>query len=372
MPDKQNDKFSNIFDYLNWRGDLGFDIVEVCEVDALIFSMLSYIDYDVVVPSEIHGIRKPPALLTVTKRYFQLHSGGDVPSLGLILSRQIFKLLARASKTKRFGLTAPLCHINKISDDDQMQFSATAFLLDGGDVFVAYRGTDDTIVGWKENFNMSFMYPVPAQKQAVEFLEKVASKTQGKIYLGGHSKGGNLAVYAGVKASLATRERIERVYSNDGPGFDHAFVSGNDYKLMSKKIFSFLPQSSIVGMLLENADSYTVIKSKSMGLLQHDSFSWAVMGDKFIRLDSLTKNSRVLDENIEKMLAEMSREERQHLVEALFTAIESKTGAKTLTDLSGEKMKIFKVWSSLDDEAKAQLRQVASAVMKRKKKIGKK
>ena len=126
MPDKQNDKFSNIFDYLNWRGDLGFDIVEVCEVDALIFSMLSYIDYDVVVPSEIHGIRKPPALLTVTKRYFQLHSGGDVPSLGLILSRQIFKLLARASKTKRFGLTAPLCHINKISDDDQMQFSATA------------------------------------------------------------------------------------------------------------------------------------------------------------------------------------------------------------------------------------------------------
>ena len=202
MSEAQKGKFANIFDYVNWRGDLSFEQSPVCEVDGLIFSILSYIDYSDVVPTEIYGVRKPLALLTVTKRYLMAHSGGDVPAIGLMLSRQIIRLLVKASKTRRFGLTAPLCFVNKISDSEQKQFSAIAFSFENGDVFIAFRGTDDTLVGWKENFNMSFTYPVPAQKEAVEFLEYVASKTEGKIYLGGHSKGGNLAVYAGDRKSV--------------------------------------------------------------------------------------------------------------------------------------------------------------------------
>ena len=368
MPEKQKEKFSNIFDYLNWRGDLGFDLVDVCEVDGLIFSVLSYVDYSDVVPSEIHGVRKPPALLTVTKRYLKAHSGGDVPTLGLILSKQIVKLLAKASKTKRYGLISPLCYVNRICDTEEKQFSAIAFGLPNGNTFIAFRGTDDTIVGWKENFNMTFTYPVPAQKEAVKFLEYVASKTQGRIYLGGHSKGGNLAVYAGVKSSKATRDRVERIYSNDAPGFDQAFISSAEYKSMSERISTFLPQSSVVGMLLEHEESYVVVKSKSSGLLQHDGFSWEVMGGKFIHLDSISENSRMLDKNMKKLLADMSREERERFVESLFDAIESKTGAKTLTELSSEKMKIFKIWGSLDDESKAQFRRIAGLLMGKKKK----
>lgn len=370
MPEKQKqkEKFANIFDYLDWRGDLSFDDSGICEVDGLIFSVLSYVDYSDVVPSEIHGVRKPPALLTVTKRYLKAHSGGDIPSLGLILSKQIVKLLARASKTKRFGLTSPLCYVNRICDKEEKQFSAIAFALENGDVFVAFRGTDDTLVGWKENFNMSFIYPVPAQKEAVVFLEYVASKTQGRIYLGGHSKGGNLAVYAGVKANKQTRERIEKIYSNDAPGFDQEFISGSDYKSMSGKILTFLPQSSIVGMLLEHEESYTVVKSKNSGLLQHDGFSWVVLGNKFIHLDSITETSRIVDKNMKKLLADMSREERERFIESLFDAIESKTGAKTLTELSSDKMKIFTIWNSLDDESKAQFRRIAGLLVSKKKK----
>ena len=370
MPEKQKQKeqFANIFDYLNWRGDLSFDTVGICEVDGLIFASLSYVDYSDVVPTEIHGVRKPPALLTVTKRYLQAHSGGDIPSLGLMLSKQIVKLLVKASKTRRFGLISPLCFVNHVSDKEQKQFSAIAFALGNGDTVVAYRGTDDTIVGWKENFNMSYVYPVPAQKEAVEFLEYVASKTQGRIYLAGHSKGGNLAVYAGVKASPKTRDRIEAVYSNDGPGFDQAFVSGSDYKEMKSKIHSLLPQSSIVGMLLDNADNYAVVKSNTTGFFQHNGFSWAVMGDKFIHLDSITKKSRALDENMEKMLAGMSREERQRFVNALFNAIETQTGATTLTELNADKMKLFKVWNALDEKSKAQLKAFAVLFVGKKKK----
>jgi hypothetical protein len=320
------------------------------------------------VPSEISEVRKPPVLLTVTKRYLQAQTGGDLPSLGLMLSREIIKLLVRASKTRRFGLISPLCFVNRISTAEKMQFSAMAFALENGDTVVVYRGTDDSIVGWRENFNMSFIYPVPAQKEAVAFLEYVASKTNGRIYVTGHSKGGNLAVYAGVKASAQARQRIEKIYSNDGPGFDQAFISGTDYKSMRGKIVSILPQSSIVGMLLENANNYTVVKSNSVGLFQHDGLSWAVMGDKFIHLDSLTKNSQKVDQNMKKMLAGMTREERQHFVEALFDAIESQTGATTLTELNSDKMKLFKVWNALDDKSKAQIRIFAGVFIGKNKK----
>ena len=377
MPDKQtkqtvNSKFCNVFDYLNWRGDLSFDQVGVCEVDGLIFSILSYVDYSEVVSSEIHGIRRPPALLTITKRYLSAHSGGDVPELGLILSKEIVKLLVKASKTKRFGLLRPICFVNKICDQTEMQFSAIAFSFENGDTFVAFRGTDDTLVGWKENFNMSFIYPVPAQKEAVAFLDYVASKTQGRIYLGGHSKGGNLAVYAGVKASLKTRERIERIYSNDAPGFDAAFIGGKDYKDMKERISTFLPQSSVVGMLLEHEEGYTVIKSRNSGLLQHNGFSWEVMGGKFIYLDSISENSKVLDKKMKSFLAGMTKEERENFVDSLFDALSTNTGAKTLTELSAEKLKLFKVWGTLDDTSKAQFRKIASIIMGKKRQEKKK
>lgn len=371
MPDKQtkptpNSKFCNVFDYLNWRGDLSFDQVGVCEVDGLIFSMLSYVDYSEVISSEIHGIRRPPALLTITKRYLSAHSGGDVPELGLMLSKEIVKLLVKASKTKRFGLLRPICFVNKICDQTEMQFSAIAFSFENGDTFVAFRGTDDTLVGWKENFNMSFIYPVPAQKEAVAFLDYVASKTQGKIYLGGHSKGGNLAVYAGVKASPKTKERIERIYSNDAPGFDEAFISGKDDKDMKERISTFLPQSSVVGMLLEHEEGYTVIRSRNMGLLQHNGFSWEVMGGKFIYLDSITENSKMLDKKMKSFLAGMTKEERENFVDSIFDALSTNTGAKTLTELSGEKLKLFKVWGTLDDTSKAQFRKIAAIMVGKK------
>ena len=338
MPEKQKEKFSNIFDYLNWRGDLDFSTVEICEVDALIFSILSYIDYSDVVPTTIYGVRKPPALLTVTKRYLKAHSGGDIPTLGLMLSRDIVKLLARASKTKRFGLISPLCFVNRVCDEEEKQFSAIAFALDNGDTFVAFRGTDDTLVGWKENFNMSFMYPVPAQSEAVKFLEEVAARTQGRIYLGGHSKGGNLAVYAGVKSSRLTRERIERIYSNDAPGFDKAFIEGSDYRSMADRISTFLPQSSVVGMLLEHEESYTVIKSKSSGLLQHDGLSWEVLGGQFIRAEGLSNAGKRNDTVIRDRIAAMSLSERQDFIRLMFQLLES-TGAKTLTELHHGRIK---------------------------------
>ena len=367
MPQKQVKAFTNILDYITWRGDLSFEQSPMCEVDGLIFSMLSYIEYDGIVPASIQQQREPQTFLTVARRYLKSKGKAATSSQGMLTLKDMLRLLVFASKSKRFGLTRPLCYANKSCQEEEKQFSAIAFLLSDGSVFVSFRGTDDTLIGWKENFNMSFMYPIPAQKEAALFLEDVAKNTTGRIYLGGHSKGGNLATYAAVKASDATKERIVAVYSNDAPGFASEFICSKAYRDMRKKIHTYLPQSSVVGMLLEHEEEYTVVKSRNNGLLQHDAFSWEVVGNKFIYLDSISDGSRMIDKKMKKFLSEMTKEEREKFVESIFDAIHSMTGAKTVSELTGEKLKLFKVWGALDETARTQLKRVVSLIVGKKK-----
>ena len=354
---------SGLFDYLDWRGDLSFENVPVCEVDSLIFSMISYIDFTDAVDEEL-GDKKPQVLLGATKAYLKKHSG-IIKSIGLILPREIITLLVRASKSARFGLTRPFCHVNRVCDEEQKQFSATSFMLPGGDVFVAFRGTDDTLVGWKENFNMSFMHPVPAQTEAQSYLEHIASLTDGKIYVGGHSKGGNLAVYAAVKANKATKKRIAAVYNNDGPGFDKDFIESADYDSMRERIFTLVPQTSVVGMMLEHEERYSVVKSTSTGLLQHNGLTWSVMGGSFIRLDSIDEESRLIDSSLKGWLASISIEDRERFVDELFEVLTS-TNAKTLSELNSDKRKIVKAWNAMDNEFRSQLLRGLSMIVGKK------
>lgn len=351
MSERSQMQSSSLFDYLNWRGDLLFESVPLGEVDSLILSILSYIDYTGFVAPEAEHKKKPPVLLTVTKDFLRAQNGA-IPNMGLIIPKETVTLLARSAKTARFGLIRPFAYVNKICDEPQKQFSAVSFLLGNGDVFVSYRGTDDTLVGWKENFNMSFMHPVPAQREAVEYLEAIAAVTRGNIYVGGHSKGGNLAVYAAVKANDSTRERITAVYNNDGPGFDREFIAADEYKAVRDRIHTFVPQSSVVGMLLEHEEHYEVVQSTQSGLLQHNGFSWAVMGGSFVRLESITNTSKRIDKTLKKWLADMSMEERKKIIDTLYEILAS-TNAKTLTELSTEKLKLVKAWNTLDSESRA-------------------
>jgi hypothetical protein len=364
MSEKTMMQTSSLYDYLNWRGDLSFENVPFGEVDSLILSMLTYIDYTGLVPETLNS-KKPHVLLSVTKEFLRAQNGA-IPNMGLIIPKETVTLLARTAKTARFGLIRPFAYVNKICDESQKQFSAISFLLTSGDTFIAFRGTDDTLVGWKENFNMSFMHPVPSQMEAVEYLEYVAEKTKGKILLGGHSKGGNLAVYAAVKASKATQERIAAVYSNDAPGFDTEFIGGEDYKAVRERIYTFVPQSSVVGMLLEHEESYTVVKSRSAGLLQHNGFSWEVMGGSFVKLDDVDEESKLIDRSIKDWLVQMPSEERAAVIDSIYEAI-SATNAKTLTDLSQDKIKIVKAWNSMDNDARNQVRRCINIVFGKKK-----
>ncbi len=338
---------ANMLDYLDWRGDVRFSEKPLNEIDSLILSQLCYIDFKNIISSSLN---KPIFLSSAAKSYFRKHRG-EPAYLGAIVPSEIINLLAKAAKTERFREVRVCGYINTVSDDRQMQFSALTFLLDNGSSFVGYRGTDDTIIGWKENFNMSFKQPVPAQTEAVEYLEAVAAVRKEDLYVGGHSKGGNLAAYAVTKCEDETKKRIIEAYNHDGPGFNKAFIESPEYAAVKEKIRTIVPQTAIVGMLLEHEESYEVVKSNQKGIWQHDSFSWEVLGAAFIHLDSISKESKLIDSTLKKWLGEMSNEEREVFVEKIYSAIDT-SGAKTLTDLNTDRKKLVKAWDGLDSGAK--------------------
>ncbi len=354
-----------VFDYLDWRGDLSFDECDVTEVDSLILSLISYLDLYRIAPASPSA--KGAAFLAAIKKYVNTHKG---EALGLIMPQEIVNLATRAARTERFGCNVTIVgHVNEISEDAQMQFSATSFLLRDDACFVAFRGTDDTITGWKENFNMSFLSPIPAQTRALRYISDIASAyPDRRLYIGGHSKGGNLAVYAAVTCDDEVKRRIAAVYNLDGPGFNSEFITSDEYLATRGRIHTLVPQSSVVGMLLEHEESYEVVQSRQIGLLQHNGLSWEVMGGSFVHTDSVSEQSKRIDRTIKEWLSEKSNEERQQILDTLYEILDS-IGAKTLTDLSAEKLKIIKAWNTLDTESRTYIKRCVRLIVKDIKKI---
>lgn len=357
---------AELIDYLAWRGDIDFSAVPPNEVDSLIFSQIIYIDFDSVLPSGNDA--RPISLLAATKSYLKTRRGEKKTSLGALIPREIILLATHAAKSKRFGSLYISDFVNDINEEDQSQFCAMTFDL-GGAKYVVFRGTDDTLVGWKESLNMSFMHPIPAQSAALEYLTRVCDGYEGDIYVGGHSKGGNLAVFSAVEAPDRIKEHIVAVYNNDGPGFTREFIESEKYLAIKDRLLTFVPESSVVGMLLEHEESYFVVKSTQNGIFQHNGLSWEVMGGEFIRLDAIAKGSKKIDVDLKRWLSTMSNEERKGVLDAIYDILIA-TDAKTLSDLSADKLKLIKAWSSLDDESKTLIKRCIKALINARKDKG--
>lgn len=336
-------------DYLAWRGDIDFSAVPPNEVDSLIFSQIIYLDFSGIVPES--KSEKGVTLLAAMKQYLKLRRGEKKTSLGALIPKEIILLATHAARSKRFGSLYLNGFINKIDEEDQSQFCAMTFNLGKQEKYIVFRGTDDTIVGWKESFNMSFMLPIPAQLEALKYVNESADTFDGTIYIGGHSKGGNLAVFSATEADEQIKPRIKAVYNNDGPGFTREFIESEKYIQVRDRIQTFVPESSIVGMLLEHEEVYEVVKSTQSGIFQHNALSWEVMGGAFIHLDTVTKESKRIDVDLKKWLSSMESEERKSFLDTVYEILVS-TNAKTLSDLSADKLKLVKAWNALDDDSK--------------------
>lgn len=234
----------------------------------------------------------------------------------------------------RFRTMCAHDYLSLFDAEQETQFAAMTFTAKKQFVYVGFRGTDTSLAGWKENFNMAFADAVPAQHQAERYLEAIAAKTTGPLYVGGHSKGGNLAEYAALKASPETQARIERVFIHDGPGFKEGTFSDKDYEPLQGRIHKTIPTESFVGILLESQAPVHVVKSRTKGLDQHSVFSWEVDDalDDFAYAGEMPESTKLMAESLRAWLARFDDREREAVVESVFRAIEA-SGADDAGDL---------------------------------------
>lgn len=302
----------NIIDYALSTSGAGFDIKPLCEADSLVLSQLSYLDFSSEVPGPSDKA-KPAALRDVI-----LYKGIRALCKDTIFPEKNEKLLKAVLDSSRFGCLRMRSFVNEVDDAEHKQFAAVTFLMPEKEAYIAFRGTDTTLTGWREDFNMAFTYPVPAQQDAAAYLDAAGKTNAGPLYVGGHSKGGNLATYAAVRCEDKVRGRIAGVFNHDGPGFKEDIYSEEAYRQIEHLVHTSLPTHSVVGILLQHDDNYKAVKSNAVGLLQHDPFTWSIKGGDLEFTDGLNSQSVFLDRTIGTWLSGLQDEERRKFVDALF------------------------------------------------------
>lgn len=326
-------KKPNVFDYLMTQGNLSFQENEFNEIDALVFSVFAYLDFSSVNAQDIVSIGE--AMEGVNQLPEELRYNG--PTVDLM--RSIVSLANDTVQTLRYRDMRVFNYTHITDEEKEIQFAAVTFLLPDGSAFLSFRGTDNSLVGWKEDFNMSFIYGVPSQIEAAKYATDTARILNLPMRLGGHSKGGNLAVWAGTYLPAEYQQNIIHIYSNDGPGFTKEFLNCREYLNIRKLISFFVPVSSIVGVLMEH-DEYTSICSTNPFIFQHDPFSWIIDKNHFLYGDTKTLYTRQFERVINSWIRAMSPKEREELIDMFYNMLTS-SHAKTIDDLDKAKIKSF-------------------------------
>ena len=315
-------------DYLYFRGDLGFDVSPVNEIDEMVFSIIGKADF-----TGILGENEIKEYSEVFDRFFESKDCNENLRFGLLASKKLMKTMLDISRCRRFAGIKICNFVKRVSTEITEQMSALTVLGPDDRIYVTFRGTDDTLIGWKENCELAIMDSVPAQRDAAAYLESIAEVFRGPLRVTGHSKGGNLAVYAAAHADARTQEKIEKIISYDGPGFPKEFFETAGYYVIKNRTVTMVPKASIVGMMMENAGMMDVIDCESEGVAAHDVLTWGISQKRFLRAQELSEKSVVFRGALEKTLDKMDIGERQEMVDELFTVLSS-TGADELLDFT--------------------------------------
>lgn len=306
---------ADMLDYIRWRGDLPFTVSPPNEVDAVIFSTLSYI------PFRGRTAFHPEEAIPFSEAVEEFFSYPEPPNY--IRAQRDLDLLKAAGESVRFGNTRITEYRPKFIKEQDTQFAGVTFLLDDGSLFVTFRGTDNTLVGWKEDLSMSFRSVIPSQALAKQYLQDVLMTHSGPVRVSGHSKGGNVAVYAVSQSAPVIRDRVLEVYNQDGPGFSAEFLEDPGYRSILPKIRTYLPQGSMIGVVLYRAEPVIIVQSHETGIMQHDPFSWNICGTAITRMDALNANSRFFRLTMENWLAGFDMDDRVRLVNMLYDLLTS-------------------------------------------------
>lgn len=347
---------ADMFDYLDWRGDLPLTVSPFNEVDNLILAHLSYVDYSGIVPDSGEAV----PLADVRELFFQRNSREEFLEKGTFKAKSAL-LMDHMIRGERFGNMRFCYFIDEHDADKTKQISAVTLLLDDGTAYVSFGGTDDSITGWKEDANFSFLPETEGQKRALSYLNRVAAELPCPLRVGGHSKGANFAVYASTLCSA--QDRILEVYSNDGPGFREEFVRSEAYRRILPRIRSFVPETPVVGLLLSSLAKNHVLKSRASGLSQHEAFSWEIIRNHFVETE-LSETGKLIDQTLDEWLAGMDDDTRRFLVDTLFAPFES-TGKTTFRDILSLKgaQAVLGSFFSIPREKQKELRRLAGQLI---------
>ena len=350
-----------IIDYLKEYAAVSLKDEPMNDVDSLVLCQFSYLKFDGLVPSATAD-EKPVSLQQLYEHpdYEKLYGDERYEKE----TRALFEAMRKCVRFRNMKLN---CYINIIGNqaDFETQFSAVTFLLEDGAMYVAYRGTDETIVGWKEDFNMAFLSPVPGQELAIKYLNMVTERLPRDFYVGGHSKGGNLAVYAAMNCAPQVQDRILKIYSMDGPGFRPEVLEKCNYGKIEERTCKILPHSSLVGMLFEKDIRYQVVESRTFGLAQHNPFTWLVRDGAFVTVSDIYETRRFVDNTVNEWILSLDEQSLRTFVDTLFQIL-SASEADNLIDFTANLKRsmtgILGAMKDVDEDTQKALRQTMKAL----------
>ena len=321
---------SNMTDYLRWRGDITLEERPLNDVDALVLATVSYLDFDDIVPPDVSGgIALGDACQEVLAR-----TGDDITSAVRSMASIDTSFVVALAQSERFGSLCMSRYLDQVDEATSLQFSAVTIGLPGGDLLISFRGTDSTLVGWREDFMLAFTV-TEAQRMARAYLKDAlaGSGAGARVVLAGHSKGGCLAEYAAATCPEALLSRIGRVYSFDGPGLDRAVLSCDAFSRMGERFRRILPRFSVVGQLMDRLEvPRRYVESSEWGIMQHDPMSWQVGPAGLVQADGLAPEAKTLDDAIASWLSGEDLETRELFVRELFDILGA-GGATTIAEV---------------------------------------
>lgn len=349
----------NMFDYLKWRSDLSFSRCRINELDFALFSQIIMIPYTLYIDMPMSRtkdsitLKELAALVKENKEKF-------VKKMGLIVPPQIVDILIKMGESHRFENIVLRNYESEINDSKEIQFTVCTLDIDEETRVIVFSGTDDSIIGWKEDFNMMFTFPTPAQKEAIKYLKRYSEDK--KLYIVGHSKGGNLAMYSTLHIREEIFENIIKVYCFDAPGISEEIKDLEEAKRRFKKIRGYTPQTAIIGRLFKHYEKDIVVSSTSSGIYQHDLLSWEVEVNKFKRLETRDKDSLHIEQKIDMMLEKMSPVLKEEFVEIGY-GLFMRTNSQTLTDLANKKTQLVKQYVTIKKEERKLLEKTLSELI---------
>ena len=348
-----------ILDYLKEYGDYTLEEKPFDDVDSLVISQFSYLKFDGIVPEP------GEACAPISLEEIAAHADYDRLYGDERYRKDNTALFTGVLNSRRFGQMRLWNYVNLIEPEKESQFSAVVCGMPEGLSYVVFRGTDENIVGWKEDLNLAFSEPVPGQLYSVPYLERAARTIEGSFYVGGHSKGGNLAVYAAMHCDPAVRERIERIYDHDGPGFRPDVRAQGAWQEIEGRIRKTVPRSSLVGMLLYTDGDYRVVESKTLGLAQHNPYTWLVKEGDFRIVDEIRPGRKFLDQTLNEWILSLDQAQMRIFVDTLYGVVQA-SETDNLIDFTSHwfqsLQKIGRAIGGVDEETAGVMMQIMRAL----------